>query len=84
MIVILLQDPKYRDDGVSHQVAQLNRYMPRPKSKDGHYLIESKRSAADAKEEAEQREVDEKEAAAAAIVGAGADRDVSLDVWCRW
>lgn len=58
---------------MSHQVAQLNRYLPKPKSKDGKYLIDSKKSAADAIEEKERKEVEEKEAAAAAP---GADREV--------
>lgn len=67
------QHPHYKDGGVSHQVAQLNRYLPKPKNKDGKYLVDSKRSAADAVEEKERKEKEEKEAAVAAP---GADREV--------
>ncbi|CAN0029828.1 unnamed protein product, partial [Ectocarpus fasciculatus] len=66
------QNPDYKDSGVSHQTAQLNRYLPKPKNKDGHYLVDSKKSAADAAVEKEKRELDEKEAAVAL---AGADRE---------
>lgn len=66
------QDPNYKDSGVSHQTAQLNRYLPKPKNKNGHYLVDSKKSAADAAVEKERKELDEKEAAVAL---AGADRE---------
>ncbi|CAM9975329.1 unnamed protein product, partial [Ectocarpus sp. 12 AP-2014] len=70
-------DPDYKDSGVSHQTAQLNRYLPKPKNKDGHYLVDSKKSAADAAVEKERKELDEKEAA---VAMAGADREM-INYW---
>ena len=54
------QDPTYKDNGGSHRATQLNSYLPKPKAKDGHYLVDSKKSAADAVEEAERKELEEK------------------------
>eukprot|EP00752_Nemacystus_decipiens_P014270 g12691.t1 len=71
-------DPNYKDSGVSHQTAQLNRYLPRPKNKEGHYLVDSKKSAADAVEEKERKEIEEKEAAA--MAGSGADGEM-VNFW---
>ncbi|CAN0008101.1 unnamed protein product [Scytosiphon promiscuus] len=70
-------NPRYKDGGVSHQVAQLNRYLPKPKNKDGKYLVDSKKSAADAIEEKERKEKEEKEAA---VASPGADREM-VNFW---
>eukprot|EP00903_Cladosiphon_okamuranus_P006347 g6217.t1 len=71
-------DPDYRDSGVSHQAAQLNRYLPKPKKKEGHYLVDSKKSAADAAEEKERKEIEDQEEAA--VVGSGADGEM-VNFW---
>lgn len=71
---MFFQDSNYKDSGVSHQAAQLNRYLPKPKNKEGHYLVDSKKSAADAVEEKERKDIEEKEEAA--VAGSGADSEV--------
>lgn len=57
---MLSQSINYSDGGVSHQKAQLNRYLPKPKKRDVHYLVDKDKEEAE-KEEAEKEEGEEGE-----------------------
>ena len=56
------QDPNYSEGGVSHQTAQLNKFHPKPKKKDVHYLVDSdKKKDKDKEEENDQNQDQELE-----------------------
>ena len=64
---MLLQAPNFSDGGVSHQRAQLNRYLPKPKKRNVHYLVDKDKED-EKKEEAEKEEGEEGEVRVLSVV----------------
>ena len=66
--LVPLQSVNYNDGGVSYQKAQLNRYLPKPKKRNVHYLVDKEKEE-EKKEEAEKEEGEEGEVRVLAVVG---------------